>query len=75
SRATPVACVPFRPLKHLYIAIFTAEYVKYYVESNKDGTYQEGGHGKNDESGKVADQFGDMKDTPSPNPEIKREGN
>jgi hypothetical protein len=59
----------------LYIVKFTAEYVRYYVESNKNGTYVAGGHGKTDESGKVATKYGNLKDIPSPAPAILPTGN
>lgn len=59
----------------LYIVKFTAEYVRYYVESNKNGTYVTGGHGKTDESGKVATKYGNLKDIPSPVPAILPTGN
>ena len=59
----------------LYIVKFTAEYVKYYFESKKNGTYVSGGHGETDESGKVAKKYGALKDIPSPAPVILRIGN
>ena len=59
----------------LYIVKFTAEYVRYYVETNKNGTYVRGGHGKTDESGKVATKYGNLKDIPLPAPVILPTGN
>ncbi|MBW7869152.1 MAG: hypothetical protein H3C31_12620 [Brumimicrobium sp.] len=59
----------------LYIVKYTAEYVKYYIEGKKNGTYVKGGHGKTDESGKVATEYGKVKDIPSPAPTILPTGN
>jgi RHS repeat-associated protein len=59
----------------LYIAKFTAEYIKYYFESVKNNTYVEGGHGKTDESGKVATKYGLIKDVTLPAPVINVSGN
>jgi hypothetical protein len=59
----------------LYIIKYTGEYVKYYIESNKKGTYVAGGHGTNDESGKVATKYGKLKDIPATPPIILQKGN
>ena len=59
----------------LYIVKYTCEYINYYIAGNKNGTYVKGGHGKTDESGKVATKYGGAKDIPSPAPDIKASGN
>ena len=59
----------------LYIVKFTAEYFRYRSESEKNKTYEEGGHGETDECGKVATKYGNLKDIPQPSPAILLKGN
>ena len=59
----------------LYIIKYTADYVRFYYNTIKSGSYVKGGHGKIDESGKVAEEFGKLKDIPITVPEIKVKGN
>lgn len=59
----------------LYIVKFTAEYARYYAESVGNNTYVDGGHGETNESGKVATKYGNLKDIPSPSPDILLKGN
>lgn len=59
----------------LYLAKYPAEYIRYYNEAMANGTYESGGHGPGDESGKLAKKLGAMKDIPSGGIQIKKHGN
>ena len=59
----------------LYIIKYTSDYIKFYNELNANGISFQGGHSKNDESGKVATKLGGMKDISNPAPSINVTGN
>jgi len=59
----------------LYIVKYTCEYVKFYFDAKASGTYVKGGHGEMNESGKVAEKLGQMKDIEKGNLIIKETGN
>ncbi len=59
----------------LYFIKYTSDYVIFYNNVKANGTYVSGGHGKNDESGKIAEKLGKVKDIVLPAPEIKATGN
>ena len=59
----------------LYIVKYSAEYIKFYKDSQAKGVHFQGGHSENDESGKVATKYGGMKDIPNPPPSINVTGN
>ena len=59
----------------LYMVKYTKEFLKIYYQNQKNGVHHAGGHAKNDESGKVAEKFGKMKDVPNAMGLIKKTGN
>jgi hypothetical protein len=59
----------------LYIVKFTDAYIKFYLKAVSNGTYVQGGHGPNNESGKVAKKYGATIDISSPPPKITKSGN
>lgn len=59
----------------LYIIKYTSDYIQFYNDLNAKGINFQGGHSKNDESGKVATKYGGMQDIPYPPPVINVTGN
>ena len=59
----------------LYMVKYTAQYLKFYYQNKANGVHYQGGHSKNDESGKVAEQFGKLKDVSNASERIKKTGN